>query len=288
MTDTFICAPLTVVCGGIGTGKSIAVLECFTDSFEIMTSANNQHFYKTRLMGKWKDRGLRPPKKTQLIDTSATALSAEYKFIEPSDVKTIKDADGNIVQTQTKEKVERLIYTLRKKSFEAVEKKEPLPFRSLIIDEMGELLDRVHAEILPTCLTGGGKIDTRGAFGESGQWVHNFVGGLRELTSLGVGVCLVMHDRDPEEEKKGGPKATSIGMARKISALADNVIQRVLRDPPPGAKNEDGTPRRAERLWLATAGERWERKMRGLEPEDEDIIQTMSLLEIHRLCGFIW
>jgi len=278
-----------MVIGGVGSGKSTSVYRAFPDSFTIITSPNNQHFYKKRLSGKWKDSGLRPPKKTLLIDTHMMGYSDEYCFLQIGQAKPKVNDKGEIVPVSTVTQVETYFKAIKTKSELAVMRGETPPYRSVIVDELGELLDRVYAELTPgNTNPHTNKHDTRATFMDTTQWATQFSKWCRELTTCGVGVVCVTHDREPEGGRRGGLKAPSAPMAVKIGALADNIIQRKLVDPPPGAKDENGKLLRSDRIWVADASELWDRKFRGLEPEDFDIIEHMELDTIHTLAGFEW
>lgn len=304
--------PIILVCGAPKLGKSTEVFKTFQNSLAILSSENNAHYYKKLLTTKLKDVSFpgattpryRPPKRIKLIDVSMTGATKDpYTWLKPGDAKPKKgkivaDANGNksivpdengdrVIPVPQRFELMSTISTVVTKSQMAIDKGEPPPYDNVIIDELGEFLDRVHSEILPECVTQNNKQDTRSAFLATGEWVATMVNQLKQLIPCGVGVCLVMHDRDPEGKKKGGPKAPSATISRKLVGQVDGAIQRVMIDPKPDEKNEDGSPAKPRRIWRAMASEEWDIGLRGLEPEDEDKIGQMELYDIIvDLCGF--
>jgi hypothetical protein len=295
--------PFAVVCGAPGTGKSTETFKAFQNAYAILSSANNAHYYATLLKkGKLDGTRFRPPKKTKLISKEATGASAEYQWLKVGDAKStfaraepqvdgtsilIPDPTGDkILPVPQRQELEKILLTLKAKCIAAVSKGEAPPYDNLIIDEFGEMLDRGHSEIIPESVTKKGDIDTRAAYGTTGEWSDMIVDWARELISCNVGVCLVMHDREPEGVKKGGPRGPSANIGRKICAKADIVIQRYMKDPPPGAKDDKGVLLKPQYLWNAQASEQWERKCRGLDPEDMDRIGPMELFDIIKLSGY--
>lgn len=295
--------PFTVICGAPGTGKSTEAFKTFQNSYAILTSPTNAHYYATLIKkGKLEGTRYRPPKRTKLLSKEATGASQEYQWLKVGDAKSTMakaetQADGSlilipdptgdkIIPVNQIDELEKVLLTLKAKCVSAVSRGEAPPYSNLLIDEFGEMLDRGHSEILPTSTTRNGQIDTRAAYGITAEWSDRIVDWMKELISCDVGVCLVMHDREPEAGKKGGPRAVSANIGRKICAKADIVIQRYMKDPSPGEKDEKGNLKRSQYLWSASASEQWERKCRGLEPEDAERIGPMELSEIVKLAGF--
>lgn len=280
-------------------------MEAFPNSLTILTSENNVHFYKVKFERKLKGKKIpgteieyRPPKKIKLIDVQMTGVSAEYSWLKTGDAKPLRgrlDETGQLILDPKGdrllpipqiEELEKTLGAVIMKSQLAIEKGEKPPYDNVIIDEWGEFMDRAYAEILPTCVTDKGKQDTRGAFMETGKWVFKIANWLKQLIPCGVGVVLVMHDREPEEGKMGGPKAPSANIATKLVAQCDGAIQLVMQDPKFGEKDAEGKPAKPRRVWKATASEKWNIGLRGLMPEDEDLIANMELHEILKLAGF--
>lgn len=273
--------PFIVVCGSPGTGKSTEVLKAFQDSLCLLSAPNNMHYFK-KLHQRGKLEGYRPPKKIKLIDAFNMGTTKEdYSFDIQS--KASFDEEGNLVPIPQKENLEATVFTVMKKSMEAMNNGEPPPYSNLIMDECGTFWQRVFDEIAasPECRTSAGKQDTRQAYGLIGTWSMKMTNWMRQLVQCNVGVALVLHDRDPDGDKKGGPKTPGKASADQLCSDADGVIQRVMQDPPVGSEEK------AKRIWCATAGEKWNRKLRGLEPEDEEVIAEMPLQDILTdLAGF--
>lgn len=286
--------PFIICCGAPKHGKTTSVLKSFQNSLTILTANNNGHYYRKLLTTTLKDNpNYKPPKKIKLIDTHATGVSGEYQWLKPGDAKStfgrldgdqiVADpAGGMLMPVSQIQEFERTVSTMVTKSLQCVGAGQPPPYDNLVVDEMGELLDRVHAEITPMCISEkSGKLDGRMAFTETGAWTQRMATLMRQLTTCGVGVCLVMHDREPDEGKKGGPRAPSASIAKKLVALSDGAIQLNIKD----IKGEDGKVR-VQRYWNAMSSEQWDIGLRGLEPEDAERIGPMELIEILELCGF--
>lgn len=276
--------PLITVCGAPGTGKSTEVLKAFQNSLAILSSPNNSHYFRKLLGSKLKDTHYKPPKKIKLIDTHAVGTTSEsYSWLKPGDAKSTFDERGSMLPVSQLHQLEATITAVVSKSLSAVMAGELPPYDNVILDEWGEFMERVFAEIVPTCIANTGKIDTRAAYGVMNEWVGKMFNWLKQLTSCGVGVAVVMHDREPDGDKKGGPKAPSSTIATRICAMSDGVIQRYMKDAEVGPDGKRGSP---QYLWSASAGEQWHRKLRGLEPEEAETIATMDLLDIIELAGF--
>jgi hypothetical protein len=297
--------PFIIVCGAPKLGKSTEVFKTFQNSLAIVSSTNNAHYYKkllttqlrgpvTRMVGdEEKTFTYKPPKRIKLIDTHTTNVpkdSEPYSWdLKPRSIfgrrtpeGTIEiDPNGDILLPVPQiAELEKTIFAVVTASSQASQKGEPPPYDNLIIDEWGEFLDRVYSEVLLTVVTRSGEPDGRKAFGLLNEWVARVINQMKQLSQHGVGVCLVCHDREPDEGKKGGAKAPSAGIANKMTGMADGAIQRVIKDPEYGAKNADGTPQKPKRLWKATASEKWNVGLRGIEPEDEDLIAELELYDI--------
>lgn len=303
---------LLVTCGVPKTGKTAAVLEAFQDSLLILSSRSNSYYYEkrtrstkpfTRMVGGVERKfHYRAPKKIKLIDTHSTNLLGsheEYTWdVKPKTQlgKWMADANGTRflqvdpegtvpMPVRQMEELEKTILHVVSLTVQAENKGEPPPFKNVIIDEWGKFMDRVYEEILPSCLSASGKINPLAAFPMIGAWVEKMMNWLKQLTARGVNVCIVCHDRDPSinqkgESRPGGPKAPSAAVAYNMVGLADGCIQRYFKDPEPGAKNEDGTPKKTQRLWRVSGSEQWNVGLRGIEPEEEDLCATKELYDI--------
>lgn len=256
----------------------------FQRSLTILSSASNAHYYKKLTKGTLKDSHYGPPKRIKLIDEYAEGVSKE-PFSWKIETKSDFDSEGDVLPISSKAHLEVTLKDLKIKSLTAKNNGEALPYDNLVIDEWGEFLDRVHAEITSTCVTKKGEIDTRTGYVETAAWTNTIVGWLKQLTSAcGMGVAVVMHDRDPDKDRKGGPKAPSATISASLCAKADGVIQRLMKDGNP--LSDDPEEKKVRRIWCATAGEKWYRKLRGLEPEDEARIANMTLYDILELADF--
>lgn len=275
------------------THNSAAAFTTFQDSYAILSSKNNMHYFKKRLMTNKLDQKLyRYPKRILLIDTTVSgATPKETPYVDtgtlqlkrPKGAKNDKGEDTYLPRIDTMGVLRATIGALVSQTQAAVEKGEAPPYPNVIVDELGELLDRCFSQMLPLHMTANNKPDTRGAFGEANEWiVQEIADNLRQLTTMGVGVCGTYHDREPDPagKKKGGLKAVSANISRKLIAMSDGAIQFYVKDPEPNEKNEDGTPKQREVLLDAMPSQDWDLKLRGLDPEDGDRIARASLRDV--------
>lgn len=287
--------PIVIICGPPKVGKTGEVFKSFQHSLAILTSEGNPQYYRKQLMTKLKDDpNYKPPKKIKLIDTHSTGVSSDYAWLKPGDAKSkyAKEVNGDLVIEPTgtilmpvdhTSEFRKTVWSVVTKSRQAIDKGEPPPYANVIVDEFGEMLDRIHTESIATTFSEKtGKPDGRGAFMKTSEYATEVVGLLKQLIPCGVGVALVMHDREPEDEKKGGPKGPSAALSRKLVGLVDGAIQRVIRD----TVTEDGKPGKPRRIWKAQASEKWDIGLRGLDDDDMEAIEDMSLAQVLELAGY--
>lgn len=307
----FMSKPIIALIGAPKLGKSTSAFKAFQNSLAIMSSENNAHFYKRWLTTEAAKVRLpngelkyKPPKRVKLVDMKMVGTTKEeYTWLKQGDAKPtrakyVKDEATNlftlapdpqgdqVMPIDQKLTLESTLRAVASKSLIAIDKGEQPPYDNIIIDELGEFMDRVHKEITPTVRTKKDEIDTRGAFGVTDGWLVDFVNDLKQLIVCGVGVCLVLHDREPDNGKQGGAKLPSAGMGRKLTAMIDGALRLYMKDPPVGAVSPDGKPLKSQRLWTASGTESWNIGLRGLLPDDEDIIGPMEVEEIIELAGF--
>ena len=283
--------PYFMVIGAPGTGKSYEMLKALQDAYVIFTGKNNGHFYFTNLKkGKLDPKEYKLPKRMMLLESYGFGATKEdYASIDTIEMqKGSVGADGQPLPISAMRRVDGLIDVLIKKTREAAEAGQPPPYANVIIDEAGELLARVYAEILPTCLTNSGAQDVRGAFLQTENWVLAFSNKLRLLNSYGVGVGLVFHDREPDERAKGGAAAPSRGIARKLAAATDATLMRYMMDfeEEIDVGGKKVKKRKARRFWDGRASETWDIKLRGLDDDELDQITQMELVDILPFAGF--
>jgi hypothetical protein len=247
----------------------------FQDALYISSSPNVTHFYRQWLLTPdGQASGLRPPKREVLVDL--------YNI--DGDVKLA--ANGMPVLRPQKATIEALVTQFVTKCLQEGARGEPLTYRNLIIDEMGTLWSRAHAEIVPTCVTKSGKINTLEAHGKSAEWSSRLTDLLRQTLAF-ANVAVVAHAQEPvpAEDRKGGPKCPNQSTMHKLCADADGVLHRVLQD----AQIDIDDPTKstaARRLWRVHASEHWLSKIRGLPDSDFERIAEMPLPEILKLAGF--
>jgi hypothetical protein len=76
-------------------------------------------------------------------------------------------------------------------------------------------------------------------------------------------------------------------MPYKMVGMSDGAIQRYMKDPLHGAKDEKGNLLKPERLWRLSGTEQWNVGLRGLLPEEEDLYARSELYDILvEGCGF--
>lgn len=283
--------PLLVVIGSPGTGKTFEVLKAFQEGYALFTDRNNGHFFFTQLAKKKLPAEVKPPKRIMLLEEHGFGASKEdYAPLESIEIQYGPlGPNGMPTPIAAKTRIEALLDAIIKRSREAAETKQPPPYKSLIIDELGVALDRVHNEILPTITTRDGTIDTRGAFGAMKTWVmHTFMSKLRELNRLGVAVALVAHDREPDDKANGGVATPSRGISKGLAAAADIVLMRYVMDfeEEVDVGGKKVKRKKARRFWDGRASEEWDIKLRGLDDEELDQITEMELREILPFAGY--
>lgn len=302
--------PFLFVIGRPKLGKTTQVLKTFKDALLIESNSNNHHHYDKLLNSTLKDKGYRPPKRTKLIDTLTSGVSSEYAFITPEEAKSTlgwyeqtQDGVMKFIPDPTNKdpkaemdprsnillpvnQIQQLELTANSVLLQCEKARitgKEMPYRHLIFDEFGEFMDRVHDEILPTCRTKSGEIDTRGAFAETGKWLAKYLTILRQITNKGVGVVLTTHDREPAEDDKnekkhvGGLKAPSANLSGKLLGLTDGAVRLYLE------KDEDGKYRTA---WEASKTSEWDIGLRGIMPEEAEALKYSELDEILQVAGY--
>ena len=275
--------PIIVVCGPAKLGKSSEAFKAFQNSYAILTAENNSHYYKKLLGSKLKDNPkYRPPKRIKLIDTHTTgSTSIEYSWLKPGDAKSKRDENGNLLPVSQKAEFELIINTLVSTSLAAADKGEKPKYDNVIIDELGELLDRIfNQDILPNTFNEKGKLDSRGAYVEMGKWVDDIITKLRQLVGSGVGVCMTMHDREPDGDKMGGLKTVSANIGKSIGQKVDGIVRRVIRDPMLGELGHDGKPAKPRREWELAGSEKWAIGLRGIDEDDIEECRSKDLYEV--------
>lgn len=262
--------------GAIGTGKSTEALRTFQDSYYISNKDNNHHYFKKWLRTKGAESGLKLPKKVNLIDVYQTGVSKEDYSDElnltPIKFELQSDGTKKRIRVSQQAALEAKLDLLLAQATDLYEKGEPQKYKHVIIDEMGTFINRVFDEIAPFYKTQNGQPNPLKSYPALGAWARGFTDIARQFTPLGIGVCLVFHDREPTEGKKGGIDAPG-GIREQMARDSDGVIQRLMKD-----SDTPGAP--AERWWCATASEQWHRKLVGLEPEDEPRIRSLDLKTI--------
>jgi len=257
-----------VIFGPPGAGKSTEAAATFPDAAYIMSSPNILQFYQNDYLPAQKGSGLAMPRRVLCID--------QYSI----DGKVEVLANGMPKPVSQKGTLEYYLDMIVARSLVAHGKGEPLPWRNLVIDEVGTFWSRVHAEIEPTILTRSGAIDTRGAYGVLGKWSRARTDYLRQLLVCGMNVVLVGHDQepDPQAEKKGGPKFPTQQIMRELCADADGVLYRGFED------REVGQP--SARVWLAHGRQNWLSKLRGMPDRMFAEIKDWPLKRIITTAGF--
>lgn len=261
--------PCLLVCGASGSGKTTEVLRWLQDSYYLTSDPDNYHFYKRMLRGPWKDLGLKMPKRIKLIDRMQIGQSKE-DYSEDLIITPNEDEKGNLYITDYRKELMGIATSFLGLAKDNYKTGKPQKYQWFISDETGTFLNHVHDQIAPEHTTDKGKPDARKAYPATGAWSREYTGFLRQLISYGIGVCFIFHDREPEGEKKGGPKAVSGAISDEITQLCSGSIQRCL-------KNSDDPGGAVIRYWNATADENWNRKLRGLLPDDADKVRTMDL-----------
>lgn len=280
--------PFLIITGPQATGKSAHACRAFQNAFAYETAAANLQFFKRLLKTQWKDDGLRYPKRIKIVDRSGvyqTKKSDPYVYPDASVLEivksetTVEGSNGEPVRVSIPQYTELLttVNTLIAATKKALAEGTPLPYDNFILDEANEFFRRIEEETPP-----GTGYDT---YKPITNVIMDLASKFRQLTTIGVGVCLVMHDRDydPETGKVGGPEANTRGIAKKLVQASDGAIQRMIVN----VKDAEGKPvllanglPKTKAIWAALRDETWDRKLRGLLPEDGEVIADLDLKTI--------
>lgn len=281
--------PFIIITGPQATGKSAQACRAFQDSYAYETTAANLHFYKRLLKTEWKDLGLRFPKRVKVVDLDAVyQTSKENPYVMPDEttLELVKSAtrtkreDGSIVETPISQHAELLntVNSIIVATEKARSEGQPIPYKNFILDEANEFLRRIDGETP----RGDNKFES---YLPITNVVMHLASRFRKLVTLGVGVCFVMHDRDYDEKKgaQGGPEAVTRGISKKLVQASDGAIQRLVVNLTDAdgkvVLRPNGQPR-TKAIWVGTRDEQWDRKLRGLLPEDDDKIADLDLIDI--------
>lgn len=251
------------------THNSTEAQVAFPNNWTVATGRDILHYHESVNVPK----GHPMPRKITYIDEYG--LDGKSKF----------DDAGEPIRIDVAATLEKLINGALKIGANAREENKPPPFDYLVLDEAGELWDWVFADLAESTVSAGGKRDTRGAYGELGNWSVKIGEKLKRLKAFDIGVCLVTHTREAEikEGKKERPQFPSQTVSGKLVAKADGLILRKIEsrtDP------EDPLVKRAHYYWEVSASPTSMAKLRGLKPEDVDRVRDMDLTGVLELAGW--
>ena len=268
-----------ILCGPPGGGKSFEAAHAFPQSLYIKSSPNVLQFYEQWLVS--------PPGIASGLALPATTVTVDVFSINEAAPQV--DTAGNLIRIpQYQTLTGMLVALVQECTINRGQNLGPsyggVPIRNVVIDEGSTFWQRIFSEIKPLCFANSGNPDTRKAFGETAEWSVMITDQLRLLPTLGVNVCFVTHDQEPEiaAGKKGGPKVVSQGIMRTMTADADGVLLRVLERPPPEAAL--GT--KPMRKWRAHSSPDWITKLRGVSDEQFEMMADMNLSQILALAGY--
>jgi len=217
-----------VLYGPPGGGKSTEAAKAFPKSLHIASAPNNLQFYS-----QWQPEHAAThalPYREIVIDEYAvtdswSATKDQFGRIVPT---LTFDAAGMPQRVPQKATLESYLAGIVQSSL--LERAQGLPptYYNLIIDESGEFWERIFAEIIPTCLSRGGAVDTRSAYVETARWSREIAGFIRQVTLAGMNVCLIAHEQDPDavHGKKGGPKFVSQAIMKHLCSISDGNLLR--------------------------------------------------------------
>lgn len=274
--------PLLVIAGPPGGGKTYEAFKAFKRPLAIVSQPGNAHFFLRQVA-----RGRLPnnarPEKLKLIDTFGTG-TFNYATEEWDMSPARKTEDNVVLPIGQQDALESMVYTLLQKTRLAKEAGQLLPYESLIIDECGELWQRVHNEAAPSFVSDRtGNQDGRAAYGATGQWHDKLMSWLRALPPLGVGVCLVAHETEPDGKRRGGAKMPSRTIAAHLAAQCDGMIRRLIRR---GASDDPATANIIRRYWDVLVSDDRDCKLRGVADEEAHECEDMELLDLCQFAGF--
>jgi hypothetical protein len=296
-----------VLYGPPGGGKSTEAAKVFQKSLHIASAVNNLQFYKM-----WQPNhavnGYQIPYREVVIDEygvtdSWSAQRDQYGQMVP---QINLDANGLPVPVPQKATLEGYLIAVVQKALAERAAGLPPTYHNLIIDEGGTFWERVFREIKPTCTTQRGALDTRAAYGVTGEWSNILIGLIRQVILAGMNICLVAHDQDPDPSsgKKGGPKFVSKAIMNHLCAGADGVILREMESkvldlgsPTPANGNGQAAPafdpnaanlqKAPRRIWKVHLEQNWLSKLRGIPDSMYEQVKDMELRDIIRLSGYM-
>lgn len=280
--------PFIVVAGHPGAGKTYEVLKSFRNSLYVATQQGNPHFYMTQwAKGRLKDTppGRSPftlPKAMRLIEAHGTG---KWDFAKSEWIMTAPPIDekGNSGVVLQRTAIETTLFSVLQQTKRAVAEGKKPPFASVVVDEVGEIWQRVHDEKLPDF-----GVDTRSAFLDTTLWhQRTMMPMLRALPAYGVGVALIAHETEADAKRRGGAKMPSKGIATHLAAQCDGLVRRKfhnvhIENPDPNSRRT----RRVRRWWDTIIDEDSDCKLRGVADEEAWEVEDMELDELLEYAGF--
>lgn len=223
--------------GAPGSGKSEQAAMCFEDSLAILTGPNNLHFFETRQAAGYyqkKNKAKRAPR-TQFVIDRYIAYKVGPDGFRQDVARVTFDAQGNMLPIPQRASFDAVFSMALQTAFSEYSQYGYVSsFSNLILDEGGTLAHRIFDEVRPYCVKDG-KFDAFRAYNSTADWYVSWYDRLRQLTNIGVNICMVAHDKDPDQtkDKAGGPNLVSQDIMKRVCADSDGVLYRYIEDPAP-------------------------------------------------------
>lgn len=299
--------------GPPGSGKSEQGAATFQDSFALLSAPTNLAFFEARMESGYyekKGRPKVPPRRVVVVDTAVAYEQNADGTRTLFQMGAVDPASGMLMSIPQRATYDSILASIVAAAFRDVQQHgRVVSFSNVLLDEGGTMNRRVFDEVRPYCLTKDNKPDVFKAFAIASDWIGSWWDRLRQLTNFGVNVCMIAHDKDPDQarEKVGGPQLTSQDAMKRICADAHGVLYRAVEDAPldmsflTAPKGEDPKQQTEALLaaiaqqkqqpsryrWRAHASEWHLSKLRGLESVDFESIRDLDGDQVLERAGII-
>ena len=276
-----------VLYGPPGGGKSTEVAIACQKAVVIQSAPDNFQMYEMWLKKPGRDPKYTLPARPIHID--------QYNI----DGKSTFGPNGEPLPINMKDTLESMFRRVVTKTAQEVNAGRPPPYEYFVVDELSYYWNLVFREIVPTCLTAKGSLDTLKAHNVMSMWSEQQLNYLKQLIPLGVGVDLITHQQeaDPEKDRMGGPKIVNQAIAGYLCMYASGVLYRHVvksENDEVGANLLDNTApvvvvpksKLPDRRWSVFISPDQHAKLRGVSDEMLPELEKKSLEEIKSIAGY--
>lgn len=200
------------------------------------------------------------------------------------------DKGTELLPIDQRKTVEMTVNAILMKTIDEVSAGRPPPFSYVIIDEIGELGDRIVQEcaLSEECLTDKGKFNHFAPFNMAEAWMLGLFAKLKQLLTYGVGVIVTAHVTPPKynlkgQLEKGGARIVSPSCSNKLARIVDGTIQIMLIDQ---GSDSSGNPQPSLRVKRLSASEQWNIGLRGMRAQDESRAASLTLSDVMFLADY--